>query len=86
MPPACGSRGSPLETAGRRDDTKNKQSVTCKDKILPVVLLGCSLAALAQYAHGNLGYPGFWWDETAQFWISQGISHYAEPWTAPRTG
>lgn len=84
MPLACGSRGSPLETAGRRDDTKNKQSVTCKDKILPVVLLGCSLAALAQYAHGNLDYPGFWWDETAQFWISQGISHYAEPWTAPR--
>ena len=40
-----------------------------------------SIVATAIYARENLGYLGLWWDETAQFWISQGINHYAEPGT-----
>lgn len=53
---------TPPETrSGAAKIPKNNQTVTCKDAILPVVLLGCPLAALVLYAHGNLGYPGFWW-------------------------
>lgn len=71
-------------TNGHREDIRNNKFVTCKQKILPVVLLGCSLVAVLLYARANLGYPGLWWDETAQFWISQGINHYADPGARPR--
>lgn len=43
------------------------------------------LASLITLARNNLGYQGMWWDEAAQFWISQGLSNYAQPFAAPRS-
>ncbi|HSH42513.1 MAG TPA: hypothetical protein VK973_10370 [Arenicellales bacterium] len=51
---------------------------------LPPLLFACLLAAAALYARANLDYAGLWWDETAQFWISQGIDHYAAPGAKPQ--
>lgn len=43
------------------------------------------LAGLAAMAARNLGATGMWWDEAAQFWVSQGLSNYSPPF-APRQG
>jgi hypothetical protein len=45
-------------------------------------LLFSSLIVLAR---NNLKYTGMWWDEAAQFWISQGLSNYAQPFESPRS-
>jgi len=42
------------------------------------------LAGAAALAANNLAYPGMWWDEAAQFWVSQGLSNYSEPFAARR--
>ena len=42
------------------------------------------LASVAVLAATNLGYRGMWWDEAAQFWVSQGLSNYSPPFSAPR--
>ncbi len=47
------------------------------------MIFACAISSTIIYAFHNLGYLGMWWDETAQFWISQGINHYAEPGTGP---
>ena len=41
------------------------------------------LAAAAVLATHNLGYTGMWWDEAAQFWVSQGLSGYSAPFSGP---
>ncbi len=41
------------------------------------------IAGLGIMADHNLGYTGMWWDEAAQFWISQGLSNYATPFATP---
>jgi hypothetical protein len=46
-----------------------------------LALLLSSAAALAVH---NLGYTGMWWDEAAQFWISQGLGNYAPPFAERR--
>jgi uncharacterized membrane protein YiaA len=38
---------------------------------------GLLLAAFFLLAIHNLDYPGMWWDEATQFWVSQGISRYS---------
>jgi hypothetical protein len=43
------------------------------------------LAAGAALAAHNLGDVSMWWDEAAQFWVSQGLSNYSSPFT-PRSG
>jgi hypothetical protein len=48
--------------------------------VLASALLLSGLAALAVH---NLGYTGMWWDEAAQFWISQGLSNYSPPFSQP---
>jgi hypothetical protein len=40
------------------------------------------LTGVAGLAIHNLGYAGMWWDEAAQFWISQGLSNYSPPFAA----
>ena len=42
------------------------------------------LSSLIILARNNLKYTGMWWDEAAQFWVSQGLSNYAQPFAAPR--
>jgi len=42
------------------------------------------LSSLVVLAVKNLGYTGIWWDETAQFWVSQGLGNYSPPFAAPR--
>ena len=42
------------------------------------------LAGVGAMAARNLGYAGMWWDESASFWNSQGLSRYAEPFAARR--
>ena len=42
------------------------------------------LASVAMLAATNLGYRGMWWDEAAQFWVSQGLSSYSSPFSPPR--
>ena len=44
--------------------------------VLTSALLLTGVAGLAIH---NLGYAGMWWDEAAQFWISQGLSNYSPP-------
>jgi hypothetical protein len=52
---------------------------------LAPLLLGVVLAGgLVAMAARNLGYAGMWWDESASFWNSQGLSRYAEPFAARR--
>jgi hypothetical protein len=41
-------------------------------------LLGLLLFALVMLAVHNLGYPGIWYDEAAQIWVSQGLHQYSE--------
>ncbi len=48
---------------------------------IAAVLLASGVAALGVH---NLRYPGMWWDESAQFWVSQGLSNYSPPFAAPR--
>jgi hypothetical protein len=43
------------------------------------------LSSLMLFARNNLEYTGMWWDEAAQFWVSQGLSNYAQPFAAPRS-
>jgi hypothetical protein len=42
------------------------------------------LAGIVVFAANNLGYRGLWWDEAAQFWVSQGLSSYSSPFSPPR--
>ena len=42
------------------------------------------LSGLAVLAVNNLGYTGMWWDESAQFWVSQGLKQYSPPFTKSR--
>ena len=44
-----------------------------------VVTSALLLTGVAGLAIHNLGYAGMWWDEAAQFWISQGLSNYSPP-------
>jgi hypothetical protein len=46
--------------------------------------LALLLSSLGVLASHNLGYTGMWWDEGAQFWISQGLSNYAPPFAERR--
>jgi hypothetical protein len=43
------------------------------------------LSYLVVLAVNNLGYTGMWWDETAQFWVSQGLGNYSPPFAKPRS-
>jgi len=52
---------------------------------LAVALAVALAAGLLAQAVRNLGYRGMWWDEASQFWVSQGVGRYAEPFT-PRQG
>ncbi len=54
------------------------------EKFFSIVALFLTFYGVWMYAQHNLGYLGLWWDETAQFWISQGLSHYAEPGAVPQ--
>lgn len=56
------------------------------DRRIAVAALAATLlvAGLATLAVGNLAYDDMWWDESAQFWVSQGLSGYAAPFTPPR--
>ena len=42
---------------------------------------GLLLAGFVLLAVHNLDYPGMWWDEATQFWVSQGISRYSPPFS-----
>jgi len=42
------------------------------------------LSNLVVLAVNNLGYTGMWWDETAQFWVSQGLGNYSPPFAKLR--
>ena len=56
------------------------------DRPLLAVALAAALAAgLLALAVRNLGFRGMWWDEASQFWVSQGVGRYSEPF-APRLG
>jgi len=47
--------------------------IGCKAIVILLILL-----ALFFLAKNNLGYTGIWYDETASFWISQGLCNYSE--------
>jgi len=51
---------------------------------LPLLLGVPWLAAVAVMAAQSLPYRGIWWDEAAQFWVSQGLSSYSPPFSPPR--
>ncbi len=48
--------------------------------VLNVTALLLCFALLMQH---NFSFPGMWWDEAAQFWISQGLINYAKPFSVP---
>ncbi len=50
--------------------------------VLASALLLSSVVVLAIH---NLGYAGMWWDEAAQFWISQGLSNYSPPFAESKS-
>jgi len=54
-------------------------------RFLPLLMAALLAAGVAAMARRNLGFAGMWWDESASFWNSQGLSRYAEPF-APRRG
>ncbi len=53
-------------------------------RAVAVLGLAALLSAVGVLAAHNLGYRGMWWDEAAQFWVSQGLSNYAPPFAGRR--
>jgi hypothetical protein len=50
---------------------------------LAVLLTAALLVALTLFAHRNLPYAGFWYDEAVQFWVSRGVDPFAAPGRPP---
>lgn len=50
--------------------------------VLAAMLLASGGVALAVH---NLANAGMWWDESAQFWVSQGLSNYSPPFAERRS-
>jgi hypothetical protein len=46
-------------------------------------LAAALFGALLLFAHGNVPYTGFWFDEAVQFWISRGVPPFAAPHSPP---
>ena len=58
--------------------------VKTKPTIFLYYFLGCIvIIALLYMAFNKLTYPWLWYDEAGQFWISKGLNHYSEPFSAP---
>jgi hypothetical protein len=50
-----------------------------------IVVVGATLlGALVVFAHANIPYTGFWYDEAVQFWIARGVDPFSEPLTPSR--
>lgn len=58
------------------------RELTVEGKIWWIFVLLCYLAAAVMFVH-NLGYKGLWYDESGQFFISRGLNHWSEPYSAP---
>jgi len=56
-----------------------------KDKVkknIPNIFLTLLFVSiLSLFAYPNINYPSFWFDESGQFWISQGLNHYSAPFS-----
>ena len=74
--------GDPVTTDSPSPEGRRARALTFAAAALTGALL---LAGVAAMAARNLGYAGMWWDESASFWNSQGLSRYAEQF-APRRG
>jgi hypothetical protein len=56
----------------------------CRDsRVVSAALAAALFGALLLFAHGNVPYTGFWFDEAVQFWISRGVPPLAAPHSPP---
>jgi len=52
-----------------------------KKNIPNIFLTFLFVSILSLFAYPNINYPSFWFDESGQFWISQGLNHYSAPFS-----